>query len=161
MATNFDGKLQQLDVKNSVLNGELEEEVYKLPPGFDEVRIHGKVCKLKKSLYGLKQSPRVWLGRFMKSICQQGGKTHNLVHDIILTSDDIVEMERLKNILAVEFEIKDLGLLRYFLSVEVARNRNGISISQRTYVLDLLKETSMLGSKPTDTPINPNLKLRE
>ena len=88
----------------------------------------------------------------MKSICQQGGKTHNLVHDIILTSDDIVEMERLKNILAVEFEIKDLGLLRYFLSVQVARNRNGISISQRTYVLDLLKETSMLGSKPTDTP---------
>ena len=78
-----------------------------------------------------------------------------------MTSDDIVETERLRNIFVAEFEIKDLGPLRYFLSMEVARNRNGISISQRKYVLDLLVETWMLGCKPIDTPINPNLKLRE
>ena len=78
-----------------------------------------------------------------------------------MTSDDIVETERLRNIFVAEFEIKDLCPLRYFLSMEVARNKSGISISQRKYVLDLLEETWMLECKPIDTPINPNLKLRE
>ena len=148
-----------------------------LPLGFDEARIHGKVYKLKKSLYSLKQSPWAWFSRFMKLIRQQGYQLNPItlyshkgdkttiiivyVNDIILTSDDIVETERLRNIFVAEFEIKDLGPLRYFLSMEVARNRSGISISQRKYVLDLLVETWMLGCKPIDTPINPNLKLRE
>ena len=148
-----------------------------LPPGFDEARIHEKVYKLKKSLYSLKQSPWAWFSRFMKLIRQQGYQLNPIslyshkgdkttiiivyVNDIILTSDDIVETERLRNIFVAEFEIKDLGPLRYFLSMEVARNRNGISISQRKYVLDLLEETWMLECKPIDTPINPNLKLRE
>ena len=79
--------------------------------------------------------------------------------DIILTTDDIVEMERLKKSLAAEFEIKDLSPLRYFLGMEVARNRSDISISQRKYVLDLLEEIGMLRCKLAETPINHNLKL--
>ena len=76
------------------------------------------------------------------------------VDDIILPGNDTMEMTRLKSRLATEFEIKDLGPLRYFLGMEVARNKKGISVTQRKYVLDLLKETGMLGCKPVDTPID-------
>ena len=71
------------------------------------------------------------------------------VNDIILTRDNTGEVERLK-VLATEFEVKDLGQMRYFQGMEVARSRKAISISQRKYVLDLLTETGMLGCKPND-----------
>ncbi|KAK3030877.1 hypothetical protein RJ639_037227 [Escallonia herrerae] len=81
------------------------------------------------------------------------------VDDIILTRDDIAEMEQLKQCLASEFEIKDLGSLKFFLRMEIARSRKGIAVSQRKYVLDLLKETGMSGCRPVETPIDPNQKL--
>ena len=81
------------------------------------------------------------------------------VDDIILTGDDMTEIERLKKALASEFEIKDLGELKYFLGMEFARSKKGIFVSQRKYVLDLLKETGLMGCKPAETPIEPNLKL--
>lgn len=80
--------------------------------------------------------------------------------DIILTGDDCDEMERLKRKLASEFEM-DSGNLRYFLGMEIARNKTGISVSQRKYVMDLLKETGMLGCKLVDTPMDPSLNLSE
>ena len=82
------------------------------------------------------------------------------VDDNILTGDDLEELGQLKGFLAQEFEIKDLGQLQYFLGMEVARTKKGISISQKKYIIDLLKETSMLGCKPFDTPIEWNDKLR-
>ncbi|KAK3035187.1 hypothetical protein RJ639_034575 [Escallonia herrerae] len=81
------------------------------------------------------------------------------VDDIILTGDDIAEMEWLKQCLASEFEIKDLGSLKFFLGMEIARLRKGIEVSQRKYVLDLLKETDMSGCRPIETPIDSNQKL--
>ncbi|CAM8995198.1 unnamed protein product [Rhodiola kirilowii] len=161
------------------LNGDLEEEVYMVPPpGFTE-KFGNKVCKLKQSLYGLKQSPRAWFERFTNFLKSQGytqgQSNHTLfvkksatnkmtvlivyVDDIILTGDDLQEMIRLKQSLAKEFEIKDLGQLKYFLGVEIARSKRGIVVTQRKYILDLLKETGMSGCKPADTPIEPNVKL--
>ena len=67
------------------------------------------------------------------------------VDDIILTRDNLIEMERLKKSLASSFEIKDLGTVRYFLRMEAARSRKGLVVSQRNNVLDLLKETRMGG----------------
>ena len=82
------------------------------------------------------------------------------VDDIILTGDDLDELSVLKNYLAKEFEIKDLGFMKYFLGMEVAKfSQSGIVITQRKYTLDLLSETGMLGSKPVITPINCNHKL--
>ncbi|KAF5942914.1 hypothetical protein HYC85_020556 [Camellia sinensis] len=73
--------------------------------------------------------------------------------------NDSGEIPLLKKYLAKEFEIKDLGSLKYFLGIEVARSKDGIFISQRKYVLDLLKETGMLGCKACATPLEPNQKL--
>ena len=75
------------------------------------------------------------------------------VDDMIITGDDIEEMSKLQGNLATEFKMKDLGDLKYFLGVEVACLSRGIFLSQRKYVLDLLKETGMLGCKPVETPI--------
>ncbi|KAH9698654.1 retrovirus-related pol polyprotein from transposon RE1 [Citrus sinensis] len=150
MAVNLDWPLQQLVVKNAFLNDDLVEEVYMdSPPGF-EGKFQYRICKLKKSLYGLKQSPRAWFENFTRSVKGQGyaqaqsdhtmvfrhskdGKIAVLivyVDDIILTGDDLIEMERLKKSLAFSFEIKDLGTLRYFLGMEVARSRKGLVVSQ-------------------------------
>ena len=65
LPVNLDSSLLQLDVKNVFLNGELEKEVYmQIPPGFENDQAANKVCKLKKFLYGLKQPPRAWFGKF-------------------------------------------------------------------------------------------------
>ncbi|CAL5350327.1 unnamed protein product [Camellia sinensis] len=180
LAANLDWPLYQFDVKNAFLHGDLEEEVYMdIPPGFEDHQTEGKVCKLRKSLYGLKQSPRAWFERFTQAMFKYGfkqsqadhtlfvkhsscGKTTALivyVDDIVLTGNDSGEIPLLKKYLAKEFEIKDLGSLKYFLGIEVARSKDGIFISQRKYVLDLLKETGMLGCKACATPLEPNQKL--
>ena len=73
LAVNLNWPLYQLDVKNAFLNGDLDEEVFmRLPPGFETKFGAEKVCKLKKSLYGLKQSPRAWFERFGKAVKRLG-----------------------------------------------------------------------------------------
>ncbi|KAM2306236.1 hypothetical protein ACFXTH_025703 [Malus domestica] len=176
LAANFDWPLKQFDVKNAFLHGDLEEEVYmELPPGYEVQNKAGKVCRLRKALYGLKQSPRAWFGRFTDAMkkygYQQGSADHTLfikrnggrvtlliiyVDDMVVTGDDTEEMERLQEYLSSEFEMKDLGGLKYFLGIEVARSHDGIYLSQRKYVLDLLFETGMLACKPAETPIIQN-----
>jgi Reverse transcriptase (RNA-dependent DNA polymerase) len=74
------------------------------------------------------------------------------VDDIVLIGNDIVEMKRIKSSLAIEFEMKDLGPLRYFWGIEVANAPNGVFVSQQKYVLKLLHETGMLGCRPANTP---------
>lgn len=169
----MDWELHQLDVKNAFLNGELEEEVYMVqPPGFEE-KSPKIVCKLKKSLYGLKQSPWAWFNRFSKVVKGlgyiQGQTDHTLfikhsgkgeitilivyVDDIIVTDNNSMEITLIKGLLSKEFEIKDLGTLRYFLGMEIARSKKGIYVSQRKYTLDLLKETGMQDCKASRTPI--------
>ena len=82
------------------------------------------------------------------------------VDDIILTDDDHVEQERLKRVLASDFEIKYLGGLKYFLGMEFLKSKRDIFVSHRKYVLDLLSEMRLLGCKATKTPIEHNLKLQ-
>ena len=82
------------------------------------------------------------------------------VDDMILTGDDIDELERLEKKVAKDFEIKDLGTLKYFLGMEFPRSKEGIFVNQRKYVLDMLGETGLLGCKVAKTPIKPNLKLQ-
>ena len=72
---------------------------------------------------------------------------------MVITSNDADKIQNLKKKLSGEFDMKDLGNLKYFLGIEVLRSKRGIFISQRKYILDLLAETGMLDCKPADTPI--------
>ena len=81
------------------------------------------------------------------------------VDDIVLTRSDKEELERLKRRLSTEFEIKDLGALKYFLGMEFSRFKESIFLNQRKYVLDLLGETGQLGCKLAKTLVEPNIKL--
>lgn len=83
------------------------------------------------------------------------------VDDIIVIRNDFEEIEKLKKQLVKGFEIKELGALKYFSGIEVAWSRNEIFISQQKYILGLLKETSILGCKPSYTPIEQDQKLGE
>uniref|UniRef100_A0A2N9EG31 Integrase catalytic domain-containing protein n=1 Tax=Fagus sylvatica TaxID=28930 RepID=A0A2N9EG31_FAGSY len=180
LAVNLDWPLHQFDVKNAFLHGNLQEEVYmELPPGCNlQTEGNKQVCRLRKSLYGLKQSPRAWFGRFtsfMKSIgYKQSNSDHTLflkhneeqitalivyVDDMIVTGNDLEERKTLQEHLAREFEMKDLGELKYFLGIEVSRSKKGIFLSQRKYALDLLNETGMTACSPASTPMEENLKL--
>nr|CAN68502.1 hypothetical protein VITISV_015736 [Vitis vinifera] len=180
LAANLDWPLQQFDVKNAFLHGELSEEVYiDLPPGCMVLEKQcQKVCKLKKSLYRLKQSQRAWFGRFTKLMrafgYRQSNSDHTLflkkqhgkittliiyVDDMVVTGNDPEERKALQNYLFREFEMKDLGPLKYFLGIEVSRSSEGIFLSQRKYALNLLQETGMSGCQPVNTPIGEGLKL--
>ncbi|XP_047966014.1 uncharacterized mitochondrial protein AtMg00810-like [Salvia hispanica] len=75
---------------------------------------------------------------------------------MIITGDDTKEIERLKGSLFQEFEMKDLGNLKYFLGIEVLRSEGGIFLRQKKYILDILAETGLLDCKPVDTPILVN-----
>jgi hypothetical protein len=162
-----------------ILAWRLQEEVYmEIPLGFSTPRTLRKVCRLRKSLYVLKQSPRALFNRFRHAVCDMGynqcNEDHTLfykhlecriailevyVDDIIITGDDETEISQLKKNLSKEFEVKDLGQLKYFLGIEVARSPKGIVLSQRKYVLDLLSDTGMLGCRAASTPIDQNHKL--
>ncbi|WJZ96754.1 hypothetical protein VitviT2T_015407 [Vitis vinifera] len=133
LAANLDWPLQQFDMKNAFMHGELSKEVYMdLPPEcmVSEKQCQ-KVCKLKKSLYGLKQSPRAWFGRFTKSMrafgYRQSNSDHTLflkkqhgkitalivyVDDMVVTGNDPEERKALQNYLSKEFEMKYLGPLK-------------------------------------------------
>jgi hypothetical protein len=81
------------------------------------------------------------------------------VDDIILAGNSLSEFNIIKNVLHQAFKIKDLGTLKYFLGLEVAHSHTGISLCQRKYCLDLLKDSGLLGSKPVSTPSDPSVKL--
>ena len=83
------------------------------------------------------------------------------VDDMVVTGNDTIEVDRLQKQLATEFEMNDLGTLKYFLGIEVARGSDGIYLCQRKYILDLLTETGMLDCTPIDTPIEQNHRLAE
>ncbi|BBG96266.1 transposable element gene [Prunus dulcis] len=79
----------------------------------------------------------------------------------VVTGNNVEKQKKLQKYLSQEFEMKDLGALKYFLGIEVSRSKTGIFLSQRKYVMDQLTEIGMLGCKPTDTPIEMNHKLCE
>jgi len=175
LVVNLDWPLFQLDVKNAFLNGDWDEEIYmKIPPGFEHEVDNGRACRFKRSIYGLKPSPRAWFKKFSMTLNQLGYKqrqaNHTLftkhaengkrsilivyVDDIIVTGDDMQEIDNLNKQLRAEFEVKDLGIMRYFLGMEVARSKEELFISQKKYTIDLLEDTGMLACRPAGTPLD-------
>ena len=140
--------IRQFDVKNAFLHGDLAEEVYMQQPPEFTLGPPGTVCRLQKSLYGRKQSLRMWFGRFNFVMKAQGYTQSNgnatlffchspigvsilavYVDDILITGSDAAEACRLGDSLAKEFKIKALGPLCYFLGLEVVYSTHGIFVS--------------------------------
>ena len=170
--------LHQLDINNAFLHGDLYEEVYmQVPPGLPQTAPN-QVCKLIKSLYGLKQASRQWNLKLIQALHSQGFvAAHSdsslllkitdqsftalliYVDDVIVASDSQEAVAAIKQFLHASFQIKDLGQLRYFLGLEIARSTAGIVLNQRKYATDLLTDTGFINCKPTATLMVANAKL--
>ena len=163
-----------VDVKSAFLNGVLENDIYmQQPPGFEEMTPQ-HVCKLKKSLYGLKQAANVWnkalhnvliKGNFKQNSADPCFYTKYLVEEgniyVLIYVDDILITAKNKNtinevIKLLENEISNLGEIRHYLGLEVIRdNENNFCIRQYNYIKNLIKEFSMENAKTSKFPLDP------
>ncbi|KZV29549.1 hypothetical protein F511_00827 [Dorcoceras hygrometricum] len=175
LVAHFDLELHQMDVKTTFLNGDIDETIYlRQPEGFVSGDPDNMVCKLKKSVYGLKQASRQWYFKFQQVIISFGfeinmvddcvyhkfsGSKHIFlvlyVDDILLASNDIELLHDTKRFLSKHFEMKDLGAASFVLGIQIHRARSlGIlGLSQKNYIKKVLKHYGMHDCKPGDTPV--------
>ncbi|GJS94691.1 ribonuclease H-like domain, reverse transcriptase, RNA-dependent DNA polymerase [Tanacetum coccineum] len=169
IAANNKWQVHHLDVKSAFLHGDLQEEVYVTQPeGFIKRNDNGKVYRLIKALYGLRQAPRAWnikLDNTLKSLdfkkcaLEQAIYTRTerdsillvgvYVDDLIITGTPKKEIDKFKDQMKEIFEMSDLGLLAYYLGIEVTQSGGDISIKQSAYARKILKEAGMLESNET------------
>ncbi|KAI3504355.1 hypothetical protein L1887_32956 [Cichorium endivia] len=176
--TDMDGKM---DVKTAFLNGKLTEDVYmNQPEGFVDTKHPNKVCKLEKSIYGLKQASRSWNLCFHEKVKEFGFSRSEdescvyvkasgsivtflvlYVDDILLIGNDVPTLQDVKSWLGKCFAIKDLGEAAYILGIRILRDRKKrlIRLSECTYLEKVLKRFSMENSKKGELPIQSNAKL--
>jgi hypothetical protein len=181
IAMYFDYEIWQMDVKTAFLNGNLDEDVYMIQPeGFVDPTNAGKVCKLHKSIYGLKQASWSWNIHFDKVVkgfvfiqneeeaCvykkESGSSVAFLilyVDDILLIGNDIPMLESVKTSLKNSFSMKDLGEAAYILGIRIYRDRSRrlIGLSQDTYIEKVLKHFSMEQSKKGFLPMSHGIHL--
>ena len=163
IAAQHKWKVYQIDVKSTFLNGVLKQEVYvEQPLGYEVASEEHKVYRLKRSLYGLKQAPRTWYSRIDSYLMSNGFRKSNgeptlyikvedgnvliivlYVDDLIFTRNDNFLIGEFKEAMKNEFEMTDLGLLKYFLGIEVKQMHDGIFISQEKYVGQILERFKM------------------
>ncbi|KAH9649116.1 hypothetical protein KPL70_025868 [Citrus sinensis] len=168
--------------KTAFLHGRLQEEIFMTQPeGYEDPKKPRHVCLLKKSIYGLKQSPRQWYLRFDEFMVTHGFIRcsydccvyYKLLKDdlyiyLLLYVDDMLiackireEIEDLKKILSSKFDMKNLGIAKKILGVEIERNRAAglMFLSQRKYLTRVLHLFQMLNSKPVVTPLAAHFRL--
>ncbi|CAN0884915.1 Retrovirus-related Pol polyprotein from transposon RE1, partial [Linum grandiflorum] len=172
IAVSHSWPLHQLDISNAFLHGTLTEEVYmQQPVGFVDPEHPDYVCRLKKSLYGLRQAPRAWfhcLTTALQEFGFQPSKTDPslfiyksgstalyllvYVDDIVITGTHSSQIQLLLKFLQSRFALRDLGRLSYFLGIEVHHTSTGLVLSQRKYISELLQRAGMVDAKPMTTP---------
>ncbi|KAL0293379.1 UNVERIFIED_CONTAM: Retrovirus-related Pol polyprotein from transposon RE1 [Sesamum radiatum] len=173
IAANKKWKIYQMDVKSAFLNGYIDEEIYvEQPQGFVAKGCEEKVLRLKKALYGLKQAPRAWYSRidnyfmnqgFRRSLSEptlyvkrQGNDTLIVslyVDDLIYTGNNEKMIHDFKEDMMKTFEMSDLGLMHFFLGIEINQEKEGIFICQKKYTETLLKKFKMESCKTVTTPL--------
>ena len=167
-----------MDVKSNFFNGNLEEKLYvELSKVYEVLGQEDKVYTLKKSLYGLKQAPGAWHNHIDSYLTQNGFQRNEseptlyikadhkgnmlivflYVDDFIFTSD--FGIEEFMPVMKDEFEITDLGIMRFFGGIEVHQSKIGIFISQSKYAYEILEIFNMMNSKEAPTPVITRLKL--
>jgi hypothetical protein len=178
VANEYKMIVQQMDVKSAFLNGDIHEEVYLHKP--EGMKRDGKILKLKKSLYGLKSSPKNWNDKlndvlskekFIRSqndycLYTRINKDERLyilvyVDDILIIGSDINKVESIKYMLSSNFEMKDMGDVSCYLGININQNLNEniIEIDQKRYLEQILEKYGMDQCKPIGTPMDPNTKL--
>ncbi|KAI3767195.1 hypothetical protein L2E82_17283 [Cichorium intybus] len=181
IAAFHDYEIWQMDVKTAFLNGKLTEDVYmNQPEGFVDAKYPDKVCKLEKSIYGLKQASRSWNLCFHEKVKEFGFSRSEdescvyvkasgsivtflvlYVDDILLMGNDVPTLQDVKSWLGKCFAMKDLGEAAYILGIRILRDRKKrlIGLSQSTYLDKVLKRFSMENSKKGELPMQSNAKL--
>ena len=180
LAAQHDLHIQQMDVTSAFLNGELEEDIYMMQPeGFAVKGQKNLVCKLNKSIYGLKQSPRCWnqnLDAFLKELNFIQSKSDPCVYtringelmiiaiyvdDIVIAGKSVGQIDELKEKLKCKYKLSDLGDLKYFLGVKVDKLKNGsFFLSQEAFTRRILQTFRLADANPVKTPVDINVKLR-
>ncbi|KAL0379259.1 UNVERIFIED_CONTAM: Retrovirus-related Pol polyprotein from transposon RE1 [Sesamum radiatum] len=173
IAANKKWKIYQMDVKSAFLNGYIDEEIYvEQPQGFVAKGYEEKVLRLKKALYGLKQAPRAWYSRidnyfmdrgFWRSLSEptlyvkrQGNDTLIVslyVDDLIYIGNNEKMIHDFKEDMMKTFEMSDLGLMHFFLGIEINQEKEGIFICRKKYTETLLKKFKMESCKTVTTPL--------
>ena len=181
LVAQYDLELHQMDVKTTFLNGNLEGEVYMdQPEGFEIKEKEHMVCKLKKSIYGLKQASRQWYLKFNDTITSFGF-TENIVDrciylkvsgsrfiililyvdDILLATNDLGLLHETKKFLSKNFEMKDMGEASYVIGIEIIRDRSQglLGLSQKAYINKVLERFKMEKCSASVVPIQKGDKL--
>ena len=164
--------VRHYDIKSAFLNGKLEEEIFmKQPPGF---QTGSKVFRLKKSLYGLKQSARVWNQTLHDALVKQGFKQniidnclyswksessvcHILIHvdDLLVTGNDVNTTKRLMESIGRSFEMTNLGGATHYLGIDIEQDRDGrFVISQPGYIDSIVTEAGLTEGKTSKFPLD-------
>ncbi|KAK9128999.1 hypothetical protein Syun_017796 [Stephania yunnanensis] len=175
LVAHFDFELQQMDVKTAFLNGQLEEEVYmKQPEGFSSIGNENLVCKLKKSIYGLKQASRQWYLKF-HDVISSFGFVENImdnciyqkvsgskicflilyVDDILLATNDKGMLHEVKQFLSNSFDMKDMRDASYVIGIKIHRDRTCciLGMSQEAYINKVLERFRMKDCSSSVAPI--------
>ena len=181
ITTFYDYEIWQMDVKTAFLNGNLEESIYMAQPeGFIKKGQEQKICKLQKSIYGLKQASRSWNIKFDTRIksydfeqnvdepCVYKKVVDSIVaflvlyiDDILLIGNDVGYLTNIKKWLAMQFQMKDLGDAQYVLGIQIVRNRKNrtLAMSQASYIDKMLSRYKMHNSKKDLLPYRYEIHL--
>ncbi|KAG8489320.1 hypothetical protein CXB51_017422 [Gossypium anomalum] len=179
LAVSHGWALHQLEVNNAFLQGTLLENVFMTQPsGFIDHDNPNHVCQLQKAIYGLNQAPRAWYHElrsyllsfeFINSIADASlfvFRGHSTViyllvyvNDIIVTGNTSSTISQFLQHLSDRFSLKDLSHLHYFLGVKVIPYVDGLFLSQRKYIVDLLSKAQITEAKPVSTPMSSSVSL--
>jgi len=172
IAVHLNWDVRQLDINNALLNGNLKENVFMHQlEGYTDSTKHDHICKLNKAIYRPKQAPRAWYDKLKDTLLRwsfQNTKSYSslfvlrendhiillliYVDDIIITGSNNKSLETFISQLNIAFSLKDIGLLHYFLGIEVHRDVGGMYLKQTKYIRDLLKKFNMEKASSCPTP---------
>jgi hypothetical protein len=174
--------VQQMDLKTTFLNGDLDEEIYmEQPAGFVENGQEGMVCELLKSLYGLKQAPKQWHEKFDRILTSVGFVVNEVdkcvyyrdggdegiilclyVDDILILGTSLDVIKETKDFMSNNFEMKDLGEADVILNIKLLREGDGgITLVQSHYVEKVLSCFGYSECEPAPTPYDPSKLLKK
>ena len=177
VTTHLDRELEQMDVVTAFLNGDLGEDVFiSVPEELSSDSTKNKVSKLRKSLYGLKQSPRQWYAKIHNFLVEELNferrtnypclyVRHEVfnaliialyVDDLLISGNFKSDIVIIKRELSSRFEMKNLGPAHVMLGVEIQRDRSNrkLFICQSEYTKEILDRFAMSDSKHVATPMD-------